>query len=154
MTVTGLLIQGALSDERTSLSLPANSFSGPRPMGLETIFYCLSFETFLFVAFYDSKGYDGGIRPRLYTGCLSSHSQSQSHVATDGQVVSQSCFKTTHRHGPYKNSVYSLMLTVSAGMSSCRPATGCVTPFIKNPLPSNGRLFVTVTQKQVHTLQY
>jgi hypothetical protein len=34
--------------------LPAQSFSGPSPLGLETIFYCLRFETSLFVASYDS----------------------------------------------------------------------------------------------------
>jgi hypothetical protein len=33
-----------------------------------TIFYCLRFETSLFVASYDSQGYGGGIRPRLHTG--------------------------------------------------------------------------------------
>jgi hypothetical protein len=37
---------------------------------LATIFYCLRFETSLFVASYDSQGYGGGIRPRLlHTGC-------------------------------------------------------------------------------------
>jgi hypothetical protein len=50
-TVAGLLMWGALSDERTGLSLllllssPAQSFSGPSPAGLVTIFYCLRFET-------------------------------------------------------------------------------------------------------------
>jgi hypothetical protein len=48
--------------------LPAQSFSGPSPLGLETIFYCLRFETSLFVAPYDSQGHGGGIRPRLHTG--------------------------------------------------------------------------------------
>jgi hypothetical protein len=36
-------------------------------MGFMTIFYCLRFETSLFVASYDSQGYGGGIRPRLHT---------------------------------------------------------------------------------------
>jgi hypothetical protein len=36
-------------------------------MGLVTIFYCLRFETSLFVASYDPQGYGGGIRPRLHT---------------------------------------------------------------------------------------
>jgi hypothetical protein len=31
-------------------------------------FYCLGFETSLFVASYDSQGYGGGIRSRLHTG--------------------------------------------------------------------------------------
>jgi hypothetical protein len=35
---------------------------------LATVFYCLRFETFLFVASYDSQGHGGGIRPRLHTG--------------------------------------------------------------------------------------
>jgi hypothetical protein len=45
----------------------AQSFLGPSPVGLATIFYCLKFETSLFVASYDSQGYGGGIRPRLHT---------------------------------------------------------------------------------------
>jgi hypothetical protein len=48
--------------------LPAQSFSGPSSLGLATIFYCLRFETSLFVASYDSQGHGGGIRPRLHTG--------------------------------------------------------------------------------------
>jgi hypothetical protein len=48
--------------------LPAQFFSDPSPLGLETIFYCLRFETSLFVASYDSQGHGGGIRPRLHTG--------------------------------------------------------------------------------------
>jgi hypothetical protein len=62
---------------------PAQSFSGPSSVGLITIFYSLRFETSLFVASYDSQGYGGGIRNPLHTG----HSQSQSHIATDGQSV-------------------------------------------------------------------
>jgi hypothetical protein len=49
-------------------SSPAQSFSGPNPLDLATIFYCLSFETSLFVASYDSQDHGGGIRPRLHTG--------------------------------------------------------------------------------------
>jgi hypothetical protein len=48
--------------------LPAQFFSGPSPLGLVTIFYCLRFETSLFVASYDSQGHGEGIRPRLHTG--------------------------------------------------------------------------------------
>jgi hypothetical protein len=39
-------------------------------LGLATIFYCLRFETSLFVASYDSQGHGGDIRPRLHTGKL------------------------------------------------------------------------------------
>jgi hypothetical protein len=53
---------GAFSDERKGSivynycgSSPVQSFSGPSPMRLATIFYCLRFETFLFVASYDSQ---------------------------------------------------------------------------------------------------
>jgi hypothetical protein len=46
-----------------SWSSPAQSFSGPTPVRLVTIFYCLRFETSLFVASYDSQGYGGGIPP-------------------------------------------------------------------------------------------
>jgi hypothetical protein len=46
-------------------SSPAQSFSGPSPVELATIFYCLRFETSFFVTFYDSQGYGGGIQPRL-----------------------------------------------------------------------------------------
>jgi hypothetical protein len=48
--------------------LPAQSFLGPSPLGLATIFYCLRFETSLFVTSYDSQGHGGGIRSRLHTG--------------------------------------------------------------------------------------
>jgi hypothetical protein len=36
--------------------LPVQSFSGPSPLGLATVFYCLRFETSLFVPSYDSPG--------------------------------------------------------------------------------------------------
>jgi hypothetical protein len=50
---------------------PAQSFSGSSPVGLVTVFYCLRFHIFLFVASYDSEDYGGGIRPRLHTGVTS-----------------------------------------------------------------------------------
>jgi hypothetical protein len=49
-------------------SSPVQSFSGPSPAGLATIFFCLRFETFLFVASYHSQGHGGGIWPHLHTG--------------------------------------------------------------------------------------
>jgi hypothetical protein len=52
--------------------LLAQSFSGPSPLGLATIFYCLRYETSLFVASCDSQGHGGGIRPRFHTGFLAS----------------------------------------------------------------------------------
>jgi hypothetical protein len=47
-------------------ALPAQSFSGPSPLVLATIFYRLKIETYFFVASYDSQGHGGGIRPRLH----------------------------------------------------------------------------------------
>jgi hypothetical protein len=44
--------------------LPAQFFSGPSARVLATIFYCLRFETFLFVASYDSQG--RGLRPAFW----------------------------------------------------------------------------------------
>jgi hypothetical protein len=63
--------------------LPAQSFSGPSPLWLGTIFYCLRFETFLFVASYDSQGHDGGIRPAgtcLPSRCLAMNVYSGSTI--------------------------------------------------------------------------
>jgi hypothetical protein len=45
--------------------------SGPSPLVLATIFYCLRFETSLFVASYDSQGHGGDIRPPHHKGKLS-----------------------------------------------------------------------------------
>jgi hypothetical protein len=66
-------------------SSPAQSSSGPSPVGLVTIFYCLRFKTSLFIASYDSQGYGGGIRPRLHTGWT---------------VLSSTALLTTPMHGP------------------------------------------------------
>jgi hypothetical protein len=58
--------------------LLVQSFLRPSPLGLATIFYCLRFETSLFVTSYDSQGYGGGIQPCLHTGyCLG---QSQTYA--------------------------------------------------------------------------
>jgi hypothetical protein len=70
-TVAGLLMWRALSDERRGVvcnccwSSPAQSFSGPNPAGLATIFHCLRFETSLFVASCVSQGHGGGIGHHL-----------------------------------------------------------------------------------------
>jgi hypothetical protein len=83
----------SLSDERS-----AQSFSSPGPVVLAIIFYCLKFETSLFVASYDSQGHGGGIRPRLHTGYASRiKSESESFVMTDGQSASLSWYKAPIR---------------------------------------------------------
>jgi hypothetical protein len=55
-TIAGLLMWGALSDERTGLSFTTALVDASAVIfgGLMTIFYCLTFETSLFVASYDS----------------------------------------------------------------------------------------------------
>jgi hypothetical protein len=95
--------------------LPAQSFSGPSPLVLGTMFYCLRFEISLFVASYDCiteniqkhlmynrgcwhklnrQGHGGGIRPPSTRGGHSNKSKSsQSHIATDGQSVSKSWYR-------------------------------------------------------------
>jgi hypothetical protein len=62
-TVAGLLMWGAASDESCCWPSPAQLLSGPSPVGLATIFYCVRFETSLFVASCHSQRYGGGIRP-------------------------------------------------------------------------------------------
>jgi hypothetical protein len=50
------------------LALPSVVFLGSESLSTVTIFYCLRFETSLFVASFDSQGHGGGIRTRLHTG--------------------------------------------------------------------------------------
>jgi hypothetical protein len=70
---------------------PTQSFLGPSPLVLATIFYCLRSETSHFVASYDSQGHGGGIRPRLHTGPSKSHCDWRSV----SQSVSKSWFRAT-----------------------------------------------------------
>jgi hypothetical protein len=66
VTVTVLFLWGALFDERTGLSFVYAA--GPCQRNHSWVFYCLRFETSLFVASYYSQGHGGGIRFRLHTG--------------------------------------------------------------------------------------
>jgi hypothetical protein len=79
LTVTVLFLWGALFDTCQ------RNLSRVRVPWLATIFYCPRFETYLFVASYDSQGHGGGIPPGLHTGLLLC--PSPSHIATDGQSV-------------------------------------------------------------------
>jgi hypothetical protein len=73
------------------LTSPAQSSLRPSPLVLATIFYSLRFDTSLFVASYDSQSHGGGIRPLLHTEYITLFkSQTQSHIATNGQSVSKS----------------------------------------------------------------
>jgi hypothetical protein len=74
VTVTGLFLWGALSDERSGLSFVCSA--GPCQRSLSRVgvpwdlrpYFTVSDSTSLFVASYDSHGHGGGIRPRLNTG--------------------------------------------------------------------------------------
>jgi hypothetical protein len=101
--------------------LPAQSFSGPSPLGLETIFYCLTFETSLFVASYDSQGNGRGIRPRLPTG-------------KTALIHYLSCFSTT-LHGPKREHRSQQFLY-------CCLRIRCRGNLFTEPLPSSGRLLL------------
>jgi hypothetical protein len=59
------LKRGRICHLQLLLASPVQSFLGSSPVGLVTIFYCLRFETSLFVASYDSQGYSGSIQPHL-----------------------------------------------------------------------------------------
>jgi hypothetical protein len=78
----GTLSLGRVCHLQFLLVLASAVILGSESRGLATIFYCLRFETSLFVASYDLQDYGGGIRQ--------SQSQSQSHVTTDGQSASMS----------------------------------------------------------------
>jgi hypothetical protein len=58
---------------------PAQSFSGPSPLGIATIFYCLRYEASIFVASYDSQGYGGDILTRLHTGLTPLNEPTRKH---------------------------------------------------------------------------
>jgi hypothetical protein len=112
--------------------LPVQSFSGPSPLGLATIFYCLRFETSIFVASYDSQGHGGGVTHRLHTShnLLLFSLRSQNSIVRAGphrEHLSQqffSCCITWLSLGPRRD--YRFPITPSL----------CVT----NLLSSNGRV--------------
>jgi hypothetical protein len=60
--------------------MPVQSLLGPSPLGVVTIVYSLRSETSLFVAYYDSQGYGGDIRPHLHMGTVHSYFQLNSSL--------------------------------------------------------------------------
>jgi hypothetical protein len=130
MKVTVLFNWGALSDER--MGLPAQCFSGPRSLGLANIFYCLAFETSLFVASYDSQGHGGGIRPRLHTATTDPCYIGSTWTTQKTQRLYCCVMSLNMRklHGHKENAVVSCDITTYAEVCllSCCLETGCVTP--------------------------
>jgi hypothetical protein len=99
-------------------SSPVQSFSGPSPLDLATIFYCLSFETSLFVASYDSQGHSGGIRPRLHMGLVSLSCWSSLHNFQVDWIEN-----TTSNSSP---NVVCVFEAVEKCLTSCWIVMGCL----------------------------
>jgi hypothetical protein len=91
------------------LALPAQSFSDPSPLGLETIFYCLRFETSLFVASYDSHGFPSQLTLSVLI---------------------------TPRHGPHRITPFPLLYSNCCSIKNLLPSNGNV---FSEPLHRNGR---------------
>jgi hypothetical protein len=49
--------------------------------------------------------------------------------------------------------LYSIFSAGTRLSAKASPSNGCISPFIKNLLPSNGRCFADVFQQQVYTLR-
>jgi hypothetical protein len=96
--------------------------SGPVPVRLVTIFYCLRLDTSLLVASYESQCCGGGIRFRLHTGdsiklspLLSSGTD---HAAQKTQllyccigVLAHSCLRKSLGAGHIENTFYSCRIS-------------------------------------------
>jgi hypothetical protein len=141
-TVAGFLMWGAVSDERAgsvvyNCSWPSSAQSVPDPssVGPVTIFYCLRFETPLFVASYDSLGYGGGIRFLIYdwTNYIVSRRTHRKHIQYPAMDMCEphrkhrflSCciYSALHRNGSYP-----IVACVFVVAYCCRLylATGCL----------------------------
>jgi hypothetical protein len=72
------------------LALARAVFLGSESLRTCDLFYCLSFETSLYVACYDSQGHGGSIRPASTRVCLTTETESETYVTTDGQPASLS----------------------------------------------------------------
>jgi hypothetical protein len=106
--------------------LPAQSFSGPSPLGLVTVFYCLRIETSLFVASYDSQGHGGGIRTYLHTGSSQTELRWILYpLGMDHAQKTELCTVALSRPHRKHNSV--LLRVVTCLPSRCLE-TGCITP--------------------------
>jgi hypothetical protein len=97
---------------------------GSSPLGLATVFYCLRFETSLFVASYDSQGHGGGIWPRLHSSCSSLYS-----LGTDRTENTSPNSSIVASHSCHMDHVENTALQ----LLHC-----CMLTNLSQPLPSNG----------------
>jgi hypothetical protein len=106
------------------------SFSGPSPLGLATIFYCLRFETSLFVASYDSQGYVGGVKPRFQTVRSPSYRLSLYGLGTDLQktnIARQNSWRGQYRKHNFLyccEGMITMMIPGNRGPISCLCVAG------------------------------
>jgi hypothetical protein len=153
LTVTVLFLWGALSNERAGLSFVYDAGPCQRSLsrvrvllGLTIIFYCLRFETSLFVASYDSQGHGKGIGPRLHTS-----------VNSFIQIV----VIITYRHGPHRKHSFSIVVVQllqlpSNGNVFIQPLTrkGVVYSSILWSLHSNGCIHYSMNYRYRRSRNY
>jgi hypothetical protein len=121
-------------------SSPTQSSSGPSPVRLVTLFYCLRFENSHFIASYDSQGYGGGIRPRLHRGVLSRIHECTAfykfHAAGVEIIMSKGSTTAFYEYVVSETTLFSYILPDNDSFAAIR----CNGNTITVPLSSNGRL--------------
>jgi hypothetical protein len=135
--------------------LPAQSFSGPSPLGLATVFYCLRFETSPFVVSYDSQSLGGGIRPRhhmgfpravvLPTSIRSWHGPRTKHCF---QQLLYCCMWIRCRRNMCLRRRYAVTAEHIRSLRICCPAAGVVSLFVSRSSPSSRPLRATIWQSR------
>jgi hypothetical protein len=148
-------------------TLPAQSFSGLSPLGLATVFYCLRFETSLFVASYNSQGHGEGIHFQLRL--LASvvlitplHGPSRKHrfeqyiyccmyICCSGNVFTELLpINSSTRYIIYRNASFRTVVCLLTDINYCRHNYGLAmrmlsrTPIILNVILESSRYHVTV----------
>jgi hypothetical protein len=140
LTVSVLFLRGAFSDERTGQSFVYAA--GPR----QTIFYCLRFETSLFVASYDSAGSRwrySNPPPHSWKKISGreSQNQSQSYIATDDRSIS----KSSGAH----DQIFITVEFLSTDHMENTPVSIVAVQLLQ--LPSNGNMFTEPISRSLHS---
>jgi hypothetical protein len=145
-TVAGLLTWSTFSDERTVchlqllLASPVQSFSGLSPVGFLTIFYCLRFETYLFITYYVSQGYGRGIQPRLHMGIAGLSLSLMLQLTVSQPVWLQTDSLCNIGTDCTENTASNSFSVVPFMYLLLRSCIGCCGNVFTEPLPSNRRL--------------